>query len=105
MPSSEPSVTSFLGSSCGGGSRELKTGGNESNESGDAVISQATIYFKLGRHFLNDGSYELAINALTKAIELDPDNALAYDLRGIAQGYKFEYDAALASFFARLIAV
>jgi len=59
-------------------------------------MKQADIFMKLGRYFLHEGSYDLVINVLSKAIELDPDDALAYDLRGIAHGRQYEYEEAIA---------
>jgi tetratricopeptide (TPR) repeat protein len=61
-------------------------------------INQSTIQLELGRYFLKEGDYDPAIVALTKAIELDPDNLLAYDRRGIAHGRKYEYDDAIVDF-------
>ena len=71
----------------------------EKYDNSDGVaIGQETIQFKLGCYFLDYGCYDWAIIALTQAINLDPDNVLAYDCRGRAHGYKGEYDAALADF-------
>jgi len=53
---------------------------------------------KLGLHFLNECDYNLAINALTKAIESESDNAYIYDLRGIAYSSIQEYDKSIADF-------
>ncbi|MFA5629020.1 MAG: tetratricopeptide repeat protein [Dehalococcoidales bacterium] len=56
------------------------------------------INMMLGRHFLNECNYNLAISALTKAIESESDNACLYDLRGIAYGSIQEYEKSIADF-------
>ncbi|MBI4333278.1 MAG: tetratricopeptide repeat protein [Chloroflexi bacterium] len=62
------------------------------------MLKQATIYFKLGGHYLDRGDLDPAINAFTRVIELEPDNARAYDRRGIAYGRKYYYDEAIRDF-------
>ena len=61
-------------------------------------MNNSEINNRLGLHFLNEYDYNLAINVLTKAIELEPDNAYLYDLRGIAYGSIQEYDKSIADF-------
>lgn len=56
------------------------------------------IRLKLGQHFIEERSYDLAINALTKAILLEPHNAQIYNFRGIAHGSKREYEEAVDDF-------
>ena len=56
------------------------------------------IRLELGQHFIEEGSYDLAVNALTKAIAIDPHNAQLFDFRGIAFGSNREYDEAIADF-------
>jgi tetratricopeptide (TPR) repeat protein len=48
------------------------------------------------------GGYDKAIAEYTKAIKLDPNDAGAYFNRGIAYGYKGDYDQAIADFEATL---
>ena len=62
------------------------------------IMNNSDINMKLGLHFLSECDYNLAINALTKAIETDSENAYFYDLRGIAYGSIQEYDESIADF-------
>jgi tetratricopeptide (TPR) repeat protein len=55
-------------------------------------------HYDRGCDYLHDGYYDLAIDELTKAIELDPNNAMSYDRRGIAYGEICEYDNAISDF-------
>jgi len=55
-------------------------------------------YYSLGIHFLGEGDWERAINAFTSVIELEPENAAAYDRRGIACGRAERYGKAIADF-------
>lgn len=64
----------------------------------------ADFLFSLGIHFLEEEDWERAITALTSAIELKPDNAFAYDCRGIAYGKAERYDEAIAD-FSRAISI
>lgn len=61
-------------------------------------MSPAEVYFALGIHFLGEEDWERAITAFTSLIELEPDNAFAYDRRGIAYGRAEHYDEAIADF-------
>jgi tetratricopeptide (TPR) repeat protein len=56
------------------------------------------INLELGKHFIEEGSYDLAINALTKAIVIEPHNAQLYDFRGIAYGSNREHGEAIVDF-------
>ncbi|MEA3222675.1 MAG: tetratricopeptide repeat protein [Thermodesulfobacteriota bacterium] len=56
------------------------------------------ISLELGKHFIEECSYDLAVNALTKAIVIEPHNAQIYDFRGIAYGSNREYHKAIADF-------
>jgi len=56
------------------------------------------ISLELGRHFIEECNYDLAVNALTKAIAIEPHNAQIYDFRGIAYGSNREHDEAIADF-------
>lgn len=67
-----------------------------SENPGYLEMDKVTIYLKMGCNFLHTGEHELAINAFTKAIELDPVNALAYDYRGIAHGKNYEWNESIA---------
>ncbi len=60
--------------------------------------ARVDLYLKLGRHYVAQHDYDLAINALTRAIELEPDNAHTYCRRGAARAKKEEYDEALRDF-------
>ncbi len=62
------------------------------------MSNQAAIFLKLGRHYIGEKDYDLAINALTRAIELEPDNAHAYGKRGVAHAEKFEYEESVRDF-------
>ena len=61
-------------------------------------IMNNSISTKIGLHFLNECDYNSAINAFTKAIELESENAYIYDLRGIAYASIQEYDKSIADF-------
>ncbi|MDO8577759.1 MAG: tetratricopeptide repeat protein [Dehalococcoidales bacterium] len=59
-------------------------------------MDKVTIYLKMGCHFIDTGEPELAMDAFTRSIELDPGNARAYDLRAIAYGNNYEWDESIA---------
>ena len=56
------------------------------------------INLELGKYFIKEHSYDLALNALTKAISQEPNNANLYDFRGIAYGSIQEHEKAIADF-------
>lgn len=58
----------------------------------------ADFYFALGLPFMKERNWERAITAFSSLIELEPNNALAYDRRGIAYGKAECYDEAIADF-------
>lgn len=61
-------------------------------------MDEADFLLALGLNFLKDEDWERAITAFTSLIELEPDNAFAYDRRGIAYGRAERYDEAIADF-------
>jgi hypothetical protein len=67
-------------------------------------MDEADFLLALGLHFLKDEDWQQAIAAFTSLIELEPDNALAYDRRGIAYGRAEQYDEAIAD-FSRAISI
>jgi tetratricopeptide (TPR) repeat protein len=71
---------------------------NVTGQGGYGKMSPAEVYFALGQHFLKEEDWEGAINAFTSYIELESDNPLAYDRRGIAYGRAERYDEAIADF-------
>ena len=52
----------------------------------------------LGRKLMEQGKLAEAVDALTKAIQLDPKMALAYNARGYAHYRLREYSAAIADY-------
>ena len=57
--------------------------------------AEAEAYFNRGNTYLATGQYDQAIADYTKALELNPQDALAYNNRGLAYFYlKGEYDKA-----------
>ena len=65
-------AATMLIASCGDGATELPE------------LDSAEAYFELGQEFDKEQEYYDAINAYSKAIELDPDFALAYRNRGFS---------------------
>jgi tetratricopeptide (TPR) repeat protein len=61
-------------------------------------MDEADFLLALGLNFLKDEDWQRAITAFTSLIELEPDNAFAYDRRGIAYGRAERYDEAIADF-------
>jgi len=48
--------------------------------------------------YMQEGNYEDAITYYTKALKVNPKDAIAYNNRGIAWGKKGDYDNAIADF-------
>ena len=61
-------------------------------------MGQIDVSIQLGRFFLHENSYDLAIEILSKAIASDPQSALAYDLRGMAYGHQEKYAQSILDF-------
>ena len=59
---------------------------------------EAVIYNNRGLAYGEKGDYERAIEALTKAIELNPNYAIAYYNRGLAYGEKGDFDRAIKDY-------
>ena len=76
-------------------SRNDKTQDSPENKSAD-------MYFALGHHFTRERDWEHAINSFSRVIELETDNACAYDKRGIAYGALDCYDQAIFDFDAAI---
>ena len=76
-------------------SRNDKTQDSLENKSAD-------MYFALGHHFAKEYDWEYAINSFSRVIELETDNAYAYDKRGIAYGALDRYDEAISDFDAAI---
>lgn len=77
---------------------------NITGQRGYGKMSPAEVYFALGQHFLKEEDWEGASNAFTSYIELESDNPLAYDRRGIAYGRAERYEEAIAD-FSRAISI
>lgn len=60
--------------------------------------SDVSKYIKQGIQFENNDDYSSAIYAYTKAIELDPNSAIAYDKRGVAFTKLLKFQKALKDF-------
>src|SRR4030042_3305654 len=58
----------------------------------------AAEYIERGNVVFDKGKYDEAIREYSKAIELDPDNAVAWNNRGLAYLYKEQYDLAIADY-------
>ena len=58
----------------------------------------AMVYTSCGKAWLRRGQLNLAIKQLTKAIELDPDSAVAYLNRGMARQAKGDREGGEADF-------
>src|SRR4030042_1797338 len=58
----------------------------------------AAEYIERGNVVFDKGKYDEAIREYSKAIELDPDNAVAWNNRGLASLYKEQYDLAIADY-------
>jgi Flp pilus assembly protein TadD len=67
-------------------------------------MDETDFLLALGLNFLKDEDWQRAITAFTSLIELEPDNAFAYDRRGIAYGRTEQYDEATAD-FSRAISI
>jgi tetratricopeptide (TPR) repeat protein len=61
-------------------------------------MDEADCLLSLGLQLLKEEDWQQAIAAFTSLIELEPDNAFAYDRRGIAYGRAEQYDEAIADF-------
>lgn len=68
--------------------------------SGELAPEQLKTAYKFrGNAWINSkGEYDKAIADYTKAIEIDPRYAFAYNNRGLAWGKKGEYDKAIADY-------
>jgi TonB family protein len=55
-------------------------------------------YIDRGRLYIQQDNNDRAIADFTKAIELDPEGANAYNLRGVAYANKLDFDSAIANF-------
>ena len=64
----------------------------------DEEITKAYAHFIRGMELYEDGLYDEAVEEYTKAIELYPNYATAYDGRGSAYADKGQYDLAVADF-------
>jgi Flp pilus assembly protein TadD len=77
--------------------RKSRKKDNARSEADDEMY-EAAFLFAIGCHHLQEENWEVAITAFTSYIELEPDNAFAYDQRGIAFGRAERYDEAIADF-------
>jgi tetratricopeptide (TPR) repeat protein len=67
--------------------------------SGNSVHAQsAAEYLRDGNDSLTHGYYDKAISEFTKAIDMNPNLAKAYDNRGVAYAQEGSYDRAIADF-------
>lgn len=62
------------------------------------AVSETEKLLKEGMRALNEQNYEQAISEFTKAVELSPNNADAYNRRGFASNAKGDFDKALLDF-------
>lgn len=70
------------------------------NDFADSVTNpeRSGFWLNMGMHELVDGNYEIAHNALVKAIEIDPESSLAFQQLGIVYHNIKEYNQALIAF-------
>ena len=61
-------------------------------------MSDSKDFFKKGNSFYKDGGYQKAIENYTKAIEIDPKNAKAYNNRGNAYSRLRKYKEAIENY-------
>lgn len=59
-------------------------------------------YFARGRTFFEQGEYNQAIEQFTKALQMDPKDAMSYYNRGLAYVAKTEYQEAIADYTSAL---
>ena len=69
---------------------------SEQDEYDDTIL--ADFYFLMGVDALQEKDWEKAITAFTSCLEIEPDNALAYDRRGIAYGRDELHHEAITDF-------
>jgi Flp pilus assembly protein TadD len=62
------------------------------------TAKDARLYINQAKKFINNRQYDQAIAILDQAIQIDPNNALAYNYRGIAYYRSKSYEEALADF-------
>ena len=63
-----------------------------------ARAQSAEEWYETGNEYLYAGDYKKAIEHYTKAIEIDPDFALAYNNRGVAYYNMGRYNEAIADY-------
>jgi tetratricopeptide (TPR) repeat protein len=63
---------------------------------------RAAAYFARGRSFIEQKDYNQAVDQFTKAIQMDPRDALAYYNRGLAYVAQSEYQEAIADYTSAL---
>ena len=61
-------------------------------------IPLATQYFNQGIHIYEQGNYQGAINAFTKALKMAPNDAESYYIRGLAKVDLEDHQGAIADF-------
>ena len=61
-------------------------------------INELETIFELGKYFLKNNEYDLAIRIFTRVVELDPKHVDAYDARGKAYGCTGKFDEAVIDF-------
>ncbi|MFA4836813.1 MAG: tetratricopeptide repeat protein [Dehalococcoidia bacterium] len=64
----------------------------------DPGTDWATIQLDIGHYLFHEGHADLAIDALTRSLELDPENATAYGLRGLLHMQQGEHDQATVDY-------
>jgi tetratricopeptide (TPR) repeat protein len=68
----------------------------------DPKVQEVTQYYQRGNRYYHRGAFDRAINAYSRAVNLDPTYLMAYIKRGSAYTAKGHYDRALAD-YARAI--
>ena len=61
-------------------------------------VPLATQYFNQGIHIYEQGNYQGAINAFTKALKMTPNDAESYYIRGLAKVDLEDHQGAIADF-------
>ena len=77
---------------------ETDNGEAQNGKSDDVGLSQSEKEFNKGVDFAKKGDYQTAISCYTEAIRLNPKDADAYSIRGIAYQNLEKYDEAIRDY-------
>ena len=63
-----------------------------------SVDSSAELYYSMGQKYIDQGSFDIAVLSLKKAVETAPDWAEAHNALGMAYFQLFKFDEAISEF-------